>query len=161
MQNWAENVLKEMEQRLSGTREKDMRFFRIDELRRNIKRIDNYTPDCDICRNLKNETEIVLAHVNEAVNVPGSHRRELDRLMARLARHMMKVHSFYPPYYFNYLYTTYGLFAGLVVAMLVFFLFLFKYSELIAAIFFVAGLLIGQILGGKKDRRIRSDQKLM
>lgn len=160
MQNWAENVLKEMEQRLSGTREKDMRFFRIDELRRNIKRIDNYTPDCDICRNLKNETEIVLAHVNEAVNVPGSHRRELDRLMARLARHMMKTHRYYPPYYFNYLYSFYGIAAGSLLGLLVTLVIPSKPWELLAA-GFVFGIIIGQFFGGKKDRIVRRNDRLM
>lgn len=160
MQNWAENVLKEMEQRLSGTREKDMRFFRIDELRRNIKRIDDYAPDCDICRNLKNETEIVLAHVNEAVNVPGSHRRELDRLMARLARHMMKVHRYYPPYYFNYLYSFYGITSGSLLGLSVVLMIPSKPWELVAA-GFILGIIIGQFYGGKKDRIVRRNDRLM
>jgi hypothetical protein len=160
MQNWADNILADMEQRLSGSREKDLRFFRIDELRRNIRRMDEFAPKCDFCRHLKDETEIALVHVNEAVNVPGQHRRELDRVVARLSRHMMNVHHFYPPWHFNYLYSFYGIVAGSLFGFFLVMAIPSKPWELLAA-GFVIGIIAGQFLGGKKDRKIRGDERLM
>ncbi len=160
MKNWAEHILKEMEQSLTGTREKDLRFFRIDELRRNIRRVDDFAPKCAICRNLKEETESAMVHVNEAVNVPGQHRRELDRVVARLARHMLKIHKFYPPWHFNYLYSFYGITAGSLFGFLLVQAIPSKPWELMAA-GFVTGLISGQILGGKIDRKVRSEDRLM
>jgi hypothetical protein len=160
MENWADNVLKDMEQRLLGTREKDLRFFRIDELRRNIRRVDEFAHKCDTCRHLKVESESALIHVNEAVNVPGSHRRELDRVVARLSRHMMKVHKFYPPWYFNYLYSFYGIAVGSLAGFLLVIAIPSRPWELMAA-GFVTGIIVGQLLGGSKDRKIRGDERLM
>lgn len=160
MESWADNVLKNMEQRLLGTREKDLRFFRIDELRRNIRRVDEFAQTCESCQHLKLETMAALVHVNEAVNVPGSHRRELDRVVARLSRHMLKVHKFYPPWYFNYLYSFYGISAGSLAGFLVVMAIPSKPWELLAA-GFVIGILTGQFLGGRKDRMVRADERLM
>lgn len=160
MESWADIVLKDMEQRLLGTREKDLRFFRIDELRRNIRRVNDFAHKCDVCGHLKLETETALVHVNEAVNVPGSHRRELDRVVARLSRHMMKVHKFYPPWHFNYLYSFYGITAGFLVGFLLVMAIPSKPWELLAA-GFVIGVLTGQFLGGRKDRIVRADERLM
>lgn len=160
MQNWADNILKDMEQRLSGSREKDLRFFRIDELRRNIRRVDEFAHICDICRHLKLETETALVYVNEAVNVPGPHRRELDRLVARLARHILKAHKFYPPWYFNYLYSLYGIATGTLAGFLLVMAIPSKPWELLAA-GFVTGIIAGQFLGGRKDRKVRGDKRLM
>lgn len=160
MESWADNVLKDMEQRLLGTREKDLRFFRIDELRRNIGRVDKFAHKCDICQQLKHETEAALVHVNEAVNVPGSHRRELDRIVARLSRHMLKVHKFYPPWHFNYLYSFYGIVVGSLAGFTVVMVLQSKPWELVAA-GFVIGIIAGQFFGGIKDRKIRGDERLM
>ncbi len=161
MNKWDENVLTQMEKSLSGAREKDLRFFRIDELRRNIGRVGHFSDNCHQCRSFKGQIESVLVHVEEAVNVPGYHRRELDRLIARLSRHMMLAHNYYPPYHFNYLYTTYGLLAGLALSMAVIFLVNSRYGELSAALLFIISLLAGQIIGAKKDRKIRSEKRLM
>jgi hypothetical protein len=160
MESWADTVLKDMELRLTGTREKDMRFFRIDELRRNIRRIDEFAHNCDICRQFKGETNASMLHVNEAVNVPGQYRRELDRLVARLARHMLKDHQFYPPWHFNYLYSFYGIAAGSLAGFLVVIAIPSRPWELMAA-GFVTGIIVGQLLGGSKDRKIRGDERLM
>lgn len=160
MESWADYVLKDMEQRLLGSREKDLRFFRIDELRRNIRRVDEFAQKCDICRTFKLETEAALVHVNEAVNVPGQHRRELDRVVTRLSRHMMRVHHFYPPWHFNYLYSFYGIVAGSLAGFLLVMAIPSRPLELLAA-GFITGIISGQFLGGRKDRKVRGDKRLM
>jgi hypothetical protein len=73
-----------MEQSLDGIRDKDLRFFRTDELKRNISRVAHFSASCVECRKSRLSVEAALAHLNEAVNVPGPYRRELDRLIIQL-----------------------------------------------------------------------------
>lgn len=150
-----------MDKSLSGIRDKDQRFFRIDELRRNITRVSQFAETCHQCLSLKEDIETNIMHLNEAINVPGKYRRDLDRLIARLSHHMKKAHHFYPPYHFNYLFTTYGLLAGLAFALPVILFLPFEHMDVLAAGVFIAGLIAGQIIGGKRDRKIRNDKKLM
>lgn len=160
MDKWEKKVLDEMDLSLKGTREKDLRFFRIDELQRNISRIGNFSVSCTGCQKLKSDVENTLVHINEAVNVPGPYRRDLDRLTVRIGRHMMKNHHIYPPWHFNYLYSFYGILAGSLAGLLFVFLFPGEKWEFIAA-GFVVGLVAGQLAGGKRDREIRNDNRLM
>lgn len=160
MDNWDEKILAAMKESLAGTREKDLRFFRIEELQRNISRVAGYSHQCAGCTHLKPEIAVALKHVNEAVNVPGQYRRELDRVISRLARHMMTNHAFYPPFHFNYLYSFYGIVAGSLAGLLIAVLLPGKPWE-IGAAGFVFGLIAGQITGGRKDRKVRSENKLM
>jgi len=160
MDNWKDKILAGMEESLAGTREKDLRFFRIEELQRNIRRVDEFSHRCADCAHLKPEIAAALRHVNEAVNVPGQYRRELDRVVARLARHMLKTHAFYPPFHFIYLYSFYGIAIGSLAGLLIAVLLPGKPWE-IGAAGFVAGLIAGQISGGQKDSKVRTGNRLM
>ena len=160
MDKWEKRILNEMDLSLKGTKEKDLRFFRIDELQRNIARIGEFSSACNGCKLLKIDIETALVHMNEAVNVPGPHRRDLDRLTVRIGRHMMKNHHIYPPWHFNYLYSFYGIVAGSLIGLMLVFLFPGETWEFLAA-GFVAGLIAGQLAGGKRDREIRNSNRLM
>lgn len=160
MDKWTESVIGNINQALEGTREKDLRFFRIDELLRNIERVGKLSESCAECKRLKTEIETTIPNIREAMEVPGKKRRELDRLIARLARHIMKAHQFYPPWHHNYLYSFYGLVIGSAVGALTMALLPGQKWEILAAGFAI-GLITGQLIGGKKDREIRNNQKLM
>lgn len=160
MDNWTVLIHQEINQKLEGTREKDLRFFRIDELQRNIERVGKFSGSCAECKRMKSEIESNIPHIREAVEVPGNYRRDLDRLISRLARHIMKAHQFYPPWYHNYLFSFYGMVAGSMAGALIMYFVPGQKWEILAAGFSI-GLIIGQLIGGKKDREIRSNQKLM
>jgi hypothetical protein len=160
MEKWEDSVLKSMNESLTGTREKDLRFFRIEELQRNISRAGEFSAHCAHCRHFKSEIQTTIAHVSEAVNVPGQYRKELDRLISRLSRHMMKSHGFFPPYHYTYLYSFYGMLAGALLGFMALVVTPGSRWELMIA--GVTALLIaGQVMGAKKDRAVRSAMKLM
>lgn len=160
MENWADKVLVDMQERLTGTKVQDLRFFRIDELRRNIKRIDEYSASCSECSRFKSDIDASLHYMHEAVYNPGKSRRKLDHLVGQVAKHMKKEHQVYPPWYFNYNYSLYGIIVGGLLGVILFLVFPTKSWETIGGGFF-AGLLIGQIIGGKKDRKVREENRLM
>jgi len=94
------------------------------------------------------------------VNVPGQTRREYDRMIGRLSIHMQKEHGFYTPFHFVYLYSFFGMVAGLLLGYLLLKI-LPQYDWTMLAVGFSVGLISGYIWGNIKDKKIRSENKLM
>ncbi len=160
MENWSEQMIMIIDGKLEGTEDKKLRFFRLEELKRNIHRIDRFAARCKGCNQFKPEVEDASVHIEEAVSVPGPERRELDRLIFRLSNHMIKEHDFFPPHHYNYKYSLMGIFAGIVTGFLLMKVFPSTHWYLLAA-GLMAGLLTGQITGSIWDRKIRNDNRLM
>lgn len=160
MQNWATEITEIISSKLEGVREKDIRFFRIEEFKRNITRIDSFSNSCPVCAQQKTDIADVVDKIDEAVNVPGKSRREFDRLISRLSKHMQNEHNFYAPYYYSYLYSFFGIIIGLIVGYI-----LLKTTEDLwvemLSIGFIIGLIPSYIWGFIKDNKIRSEKRLM
>ena len=160
MENWSEKIIGIIDANLEGVREKDLRFFRVAEFKRNIRRINDFSDDCNYCSEQKEPVETMVVAINEAIQVPGKSRREYDRLISRLATHMQKKHGVYPPYYFTYLFSFFGMAAGLVLGYLLLKLFP-ELNWLMLSTGFVAGLFPGYIWGSILDKKIRREKRLM
>jgi len=160
MGKWAENIITDIDQKLEKTREQDLRFFRIDEFKRNVTRVEEFMPTCADCKRIQTDIIETVKSIDEAVKTPGRERREYDRLISRLSKHIQKEHKFYPPYYFSYVYALIGLLGG---ALLGYLLFVIKPEHKIEmfSIGISAGLILSYILGTIKDRKIRTDKKIM
>lgn len=160
MENWAEEINSKIDTSLEKSREKDLRFFRVDEFKRNITRVDEFSKSCPLCNKHKIDIIETVETINEAVEVPGNSRREYDRLIGRLARHMQKEHGFYAPFYFSYLYAFIGIVAGLVTGYV-----LFKavpiYGEALFLACVMVGIVTAYITGNLKDSKIRTSKKIM
>lgn len=160
MKNWATHTEEKIRAKLEGTKDKELRFFRIEELIRNIHRTELYARDCTFCSAHKTEIETVVEKIDEAVHVPGQARREYDRLIGRIASHMQKSHGFYAPYYYSYLYSFFGMTAGLLAGYILMRL-LPEFDWVMLSAGFASGLIAGNILGARKDRKVREEKKLM
>jgi len=160
MGKWAENIITDIDQKLENVREQDLRFFRIEEFKRNVARVDDFAKSCPDCKRMQSDIDDVVQSIDEAVKTPGRKRRAYDRTISRLSKHIQKEHGFYPPYYFSYVYALIGLIGG---AVLGYFLFAIK-PELKIEMFSIGiavGLVSTYILGTGKDKKIRSEKKLM
>ena len=160
MNDLMENTLKQIEENLEGLNEKDLRFFRIDEFKRNVGRTDELRKSCPICDSNKTDIEQVSKNIKEAVSVPGKSRREYDRLITRLSKHMRKDHQFFPPYYHTYLFSFFGAGIGVILGYLGYKLYPTP-DYIVGIAIFALALLIGNYLGNKKDRIIRNEKRLM
>ena len=160
MEHWSEEIITSIDSKLTGAREKDLRFFRIEEFKRNIGRIDTFAEQCSFCQKQKPEIAKTIFTIEEAIQVPGKTRRDYDRLISRLASHMQHTHGFYAPYYFTYLYSFFGMLAGLVSGYLLMKLFPDQNRMMLSA-GFVAGLFAGYFPGSIKDKKIRKEKRLM
>jgi hypothetical protein len=160
MKNWATEITNTIDKKLASTRDKEILFYRIGEFKRNITRVDSFSKECSLCQKEKISITEISDKIDEAINVPGKTRREYDRLISRLSKHIRKEHGFYPPYYFSYLYSFWGITIGLIIGYA-----LMRYKpdlwiEMLS-IGFVIGLIPGYFRGFIKDKKIRSEKRLM
>lgn len=160
MEKRSDRIITEIEQQLKGCREKDLRFFRIDEYIRNIRRLGEFEAACPACRGLLHETEQSLFDLRTAIESPGKKRASLDRLMVKLSGHMSKAHGYFPPYYYRYIHSAIGLAAGTLSGVLMVLAIAGHPWEFVMAGSLV-GIIAGQITGGRKDSVIRSEKRLM
>lgn len=160
MENNTQEILRVMDQKLEGTPEEKIRFFRVDELKRNIERAGRFAPECEGCRQFIPEADAMAERIGEAMAVPGEARRELDRLIFRLSNHMMKEHGFYPVNHFSFRCSMWGIFLGLAAGYLLEKLVLAP-EYWLPATGLILGLFTGQILGRLRDQRIHSAQMSM
>lgn len=160
MGNWSEEITAKIDEKLQDARDKDIIFFRIKEFKRNVARVDDFSTSCPSCKKEMIDIAEVVESIDVAVDVPGRKRREYDRLISRLARHMRQEHGFYAPYYFSYIYALYGAIAGSALG----FLFM-KLQPLHKLEMFAIGISIGLVVayfaGNVKDKKVRNDNKLM
>ena len=160
MENWATNISSTIDEKLKGIREKEIRFYRIDEFKRNTVRVDSFSASCTFCKDQKNSISEVVEKLDEAINVPGKSRREYDRLISRLAKHIQKEHGFYAPYYFSYLYSFFGIVIGLIIGLILMKIKPDLWIEMLS-IGFIVGLIPSYAIGWIKDKKIRAEKRLM
>lgn len=160
MGKWADELSKEIKLNLKNTNEKDLRFFRIDELIRNINRVDEFSNKCPDCNRKKTEITSIANTIEIAVNNPGKKRREYDKFINNLSKHMQKEHGYFAPYYFSYLYSFYGTIAGVVLGFIIY-IFFPQNNWASFAIGLAAGIVLGYFKGLGKDNKIRREKKIM
>lgn len=160
MAEWGSELNSKIDEKLKDAKKRDIRFFRIDEFKRNIKRVDSYSTSCPYCLKQKIYISAMADNIDKAVDKPGKTRRDYDRLISQLANHMQKEHGFYAPFYFTYLYAFLGMVAGIVAGYLLMKL-LPQFNWAMLSLGFVAGLIAGYLKGMSKDSAVRSSKKLM
>jgi hypothetical protein len=160
MEDWSKQVILQLDKKLQGIKQRDLRFFRMEEFKRNIERVDDFSKNCPACEKEKLSIAEITEKINEAIQVPGKSRREYDRIISRLSTHMQKVHGFFPPFYFTYLFSFFGMIAGVLFGYLLMKIFP-AWNWIMLSSGFVAGLLAGYVWGTRKDAKVRMQKKLM
>ena len=161
MSSWYVNLEDNLVQQLKDVKPRDLRFFRVEEFLRNASRADQFAGSCRECQSFRHEIDKQKDSVARAINIPGSERRNFDRLQSGLSKHMRKKHGFYPPFYHSYLYST--SLAGILVIIALLLSRLFPDTEIFVflAPAFALGIVVGQVVGGRKDKQVRDNNKLL
>ena len=160
MTDWVKNIISQVDDKLFGIKQRDIRFYRIEEFKRNIERIGDFSKNCPACEKEKINIAEIVNKLDEAIKIPGKSRREYDRLISSLASHLQKVHGYFPPFHFTYLFSFFGMVAGLLFGYLLMRLFPGLNWAILSG-GFAAGLITGYFTGVKRDGKIRIQKKLM
>ncbi len=161
MSDWYTDFEQDVVRKLKGHKRSDLRFFRIDEYLSMAEKIDVLASSCRECHSFRLEMDKQRDLLAKAVGEPSRERRELDRIQSRMSDHLRKEHGFFPAYYFTYRYSFFFTVCLLAVA---FFAYLFSPATDVWYFFapaFAAGVITGQVIGGKKDRTIRETNKIL
>lgn len=152
MAKWVNEAVGRTDEKLEGVSPYNRFLFRIEEFKTQIGRTADFAKTCNECKNNKAAIDEIILKLDEAVKVPGNTRREYDRLLSHLSRHMMKEHRIFPPNYFRNLYSFFGLSAGLAAGIILY----FSVSSLsweLPSVITVIGSGIGYFTGRTKDRK--------
>ncbi|MFV0592652.1 MAG: hypothetical protein ACK5M7_14795 [Draconibacterium sp.] len=160
MESWSSEIIKTIDTKLENVKDREIRFFRIAEFKRNIERVDRFSKTCPYCKKEQINIEEAAGTINEAVEVPGKTRRNFDRLISRLSKHMQKEHGFYAPFHFSYTHALYGLIAGFLLGFLLIKTIPEYGIELLAGAISL-GFVVSYITGSIKDKRIRNEKRIM
>lgn len=160
MEDWTSQMVSAIDEKLKDARQTDLRFFRVEEFKRNVERTGTFSGKCPVCTRQQINIKQVVDNIDQAIGSPGKTRRDYDRLINRLASHMQKEHGYYTPYHFTYRYSFYGMLTGIVTGFLLMMLFS-EYNWAYLSGGFSLGLLLGYIYGGQKDRKIREKKMIM
>lgn len=161
MKQWNQKIAEQLKQELNDVKERDLRFFRIAEYLRMVKRVDDFSETCQQCRKFQAEIEREVKTIHLAVTETGKERRTYDRHIDQLARHMKKEHGFFPPYYYTYSYSFFYTLIAAIIGLLISLLFpsIDRWFFVVPGI--IVGLMAGQLIGNRKDSQIRSNNKLL
>ncbi len=152
MAKWVNEAISRTDEKLEGISPYNRFLFRIEEFRKQIGRTAVFAKTCNECKNNKAAIDEIILKLDEAVKVPGNTRREYDRLLSHLSRHMMKEHKIFPPNYFRNLYSFFGLSAGLAAGFILYFSVSSLNWEMLASSM-VIGSAIGYFTGIAKDKK--------
>lgn len=161
MSSWYAGFEEDVVLKLKGHKRSDLRFFRIDEYLSMAEKIDVLAASCSECQAFRLNMDKQRGILAKAVAQPGRERRELDRLQSRMSDHMRKKHGFFPAFYFTYRYSFFFTVCLLAVAFLAY---LFSPATDVWYFFapaFAAGVISGQVIGGKRDRVVRETGKIL
>ena len=160
MNDWAEQMTESIDEKLKEARPADLRFFRVEEFKRNVARVGRFAGKCPFCTREQVNIREITGKIDNAIGYPGKDRREYDRLINRLAAHMQNEHGYHTPNHFTYRYSFYGMVIGSVFGLLLMLLISDKNMAFLSAGFSV-GLLFGYLYGNVKDRKIREKKMLL
>ena len=160
MEDWASQIVSVIDEKLKDTRPSDLRFFRVEEFKRNVERTGTFSGKCPVCTRQQINIKQIADNIDQAVGNPGKARHDYDRLINRLSAHMQKEHGYFAPSHFTYRHSFYGILAGIVTGFLLMMLFS-EYNWAYLSGGFSLGLLLGYISGGQKDRKVREKKMIM
>lgn len=161
MENWYPEFEKSLVSQLQQAKPSDLRFFRMEEFFRNAERIGSLAATCRQCESLRLELDQLKSEVGKAVMNPGPERRRLDGLQSRINDHLRKRHGFYPPYYHSYMQSVYWTLSLMALAFVLTYLFPGLDKAVFYSPAFAVGVITGQVIGGKRDRKIRENNKTL
>lgn len=153
MQNsWLDNINTNIDKQIyDHISVKDYRFYQIEKLKRIAALLDKNT-NCLNCKHGKIELEKIVNELDRLINKSGVNRREYEKRVETLIKHLKDDHQIYQAHHFTYtysgIYTLLGVVFGLILSFGIFHAFNPRIFFMCAGV----GMIAGNILGSRKDK---------
>lgn len=136
---------------------REARFRQVDKIPSLGAFMKGYEDNCSDCLLYRKEIDRVVANLPEILQHKGA---ELEREIEIWKTYLQENHGVFPEYYFNYRYSTYSFFAGLLLGALLSYivrgLVLFSYVGAVTSICLFFGFFYGSRLDAKVKRNGKS-----
>lgn len=155
---WYRQLVRDIEAHQADFTAKQQRAYQMDFVLRIALRVKEASDACETCRGFQS----TLSRLEEELpELPGSkaQRHYQAQQLRLIAEHFVKAHRLAPAQYYTRLYANYGFITGLLFGIAVGLLVLNNGLYVPAAS--VAGLLLGIVLGGILDARVKREQRII
>ncbi len=137
---------------------RDYRFYQIEKLKRIALLIEQQN-HCSECEKMKQELELIVDEMNRLINESGTDRSEYENRVEALILHLNQAHQVYQMYHFTYRYATYSVLISVAVGVLLSFILFQQLNGTFFMICLGLGILIGNILGSRKDSICKREKR--
>lgn len=135
---------------------REARFRHIDKLPALGAIMKYYEQDCSDCLLYRKEIEHVIANLPKVLKYKS---KELEDEMSRWTKHLQEAHQVYPDYYFNYRYSTFGFFGGVLIGVIFSWIFYGAISLVPVSIPTMILMVVGYVYGLNLDMKVKKRGK--
>ena len=158
MDKWIENYYSLLESGIDKIPKSDFRFYSIGRLPLVAMKTKEFSETCGECRKNLSVLEEFAGNLPEILN-DQARRVSFGESRDAIESHLRKVHHVRPAHYYLALYTLIGAVIGAVLGLITGLLSGTERLPDLVLIFFAVGLILGQLIGKRTDRK-RYRQKL-
>ena len=150
---WYKKIDKTIIEETEKLYKNDFKFYQVDSFLKIAKKTDQYAADCKACSGFKEEAEDLAENLFEYLKGDVKSRRNYEKKLDVMNRHLRKEHKIYPKQFFISLYSFLGVVGGLAFGAAVAYLTIPGFLQQSLLFGFVAGLIIGRVWGKMKDKK--------
>ncbi|GAB7086410.1 hypothetical protein [Marinifilum fragile] len=157
--NWVDQISKKVDQQANDFISiKDFRFYQIEKLKRIAKLLDSQT-SCLDCKYAKAELENIIDDLDRLINKSGVNRSEYEKRVEKLLKHLKNQHGVYQIHHFTYTYSAIFALVGVVFGLLLSYGMFYSFNPTIFFLCAGVGMIVGNILGNRKDGECKRNGK--
>ncbi len=156
--SWLSDILIKLEHNRDSLSLKDDRFLQINLFNNLISKVDYYSDNCKTCKTYKTDIENYVNNL-KPLSISTQKQKEYEKFLTKLKLHLEKEHKIYPARYFNSIFSFTGMLSGAILGAGTGYIINPKFIWSGLLIGWTTGLLIGKIIGIKKDKNIRNKNK--
>ncbi|QZE13551.1 hypothetical protein K4L44_13340 [Halosquirtibacter laminarini] len=157
MTNSQDAIFEDLNRALSGISDKDLRFFPIDRFKTQLEILLQHRDQCPECNMLLKKTKEVVPLIPIAITDVGKERKQVDRLLRDIERHLRKVHHLLPEYYYAARYGSIFAAITVVISLIALWCFPSDNSVLVIITLTFISLILGFLWGNIKDKRFAGE----
>jgi len=154
---WLVKIKQNIDNEQENLNPKDRKFFNLDILLDLARFTQKYSYNCETCKANKDLIMEMSSSLSGKINTLEG-RREISKKLDQLTTHLRKTHKMYIRRFMSSLWAVIGLFVGLLLGLLIGYLTAnMKFYILISG---SAGLFIGTIIGGIKEKILKNNGQI-
>ena len=157
MNSWSENYYAKLEQIRDKITASDFRFFNLGHLPLIARKTEELSENCPICKINIQALDYIASMLPDCLHAPES-RKTFEKEKSRIERHLHNAHNVrYANFYYAF-YSFFGVITGIFAGIAASMTFLKEINLNFLLISGILGLLAGQIIGKRLDRKKYHDK---